>query len=155
MPAHRYWLIKSEAEVYSIADLERDRSTCWEGVRNYQARNIMRDEMRVGDLALYYHSNSDPTGVAGIARVCREAYPDDTAWERTSRYFDPKTDRSSPTWLMVDVEHVETFPCVVPLQELKSNPRLDGMMVIKRGMRLSIQPVDKKNFDEVLRMART
>ncbi|MDA0322153.1 MAG: EVE domain-containing protein [Verrucomicrobia bacterium] len=153
--AKRYWLMKSEAAVFSIDDLARDGKTHWEGVRNYQARNIMRDEMRVGDLVLYYHSNSDPTGVAGMARVCRTGYPDHTAFDAKSRYFDPKSVKDTPTWIMVDIEFVEKFAAVASLQDLKVNARLDGMIVIKRGMRLSVQPVDKKHFDEVCKMGKT
>ena len=106
----RYWLMKSEEDVYSIEDLERDGTTCWEGVRNYEARNLMRDGMKEGDLALFYHSNATPPGVAGIARITREAYPDHFAFDPKSNYFDAKSDPDAPRWLMVDVGFVERFP---------------------------------------------
>jgi predicted RNA-binding protein with PUA-like domain len=146
--------MKSEPGAYSIADLERNGTTCWDGVRNYQARNTMRDDMRKGDLVLFYHSSADPAGVAGVAKVCREAYPDHTAFDRRSRYYDPKSDPESPRWMMVDLEFVERFPRVVPLAELKADPKLTGMLVTKRGMRLSVQPVEKEHFQVVRRRGR-
>jgi predicted RNA-binding protein with PUA-like domain len=146
--------MKSEPEVYSIDDLARDGQTFWEGVRNYQARNFMRDDMRVGDLVLFYHSNAEPTGVAGIARVCRTAYPDDTALDPASDYHDPAASPEDPRWVRVDVEFVERFPGVVALDALRGNARLDGMYVIRRGMRLSVQPVTPDHFEEVVRMGR-
>ena len=152
--AKKHWLMKSEPDVYSIDDLARDGSTSWEGVRNYRARNLMRDEMKVGDLVLYYHSNADPKGVAGIAKVCKTAYPDDTQWNRKSKYYDPKSSREEPRWFMVDVEFVERFPRVVELSELKETPGLEGMMVIQRGARLSVQPVEKPHFDLVRKMGK-
>ena len=147
-----YWLIKSEPSVYSIDDLARDKKTYWDGVRNFQARNFLRDEIKAGDLVLYYHSNAEPPGVAGIARVCRSGYPDFTAWDKNDRHFDPKSDKVKPLWFMVDVEFVEKFTHFVPLEELISNPSLKGMMVTKRGSRLSIQPVDEKHFEIVRKM---
>jgi predicted RNA-binding protein with PUA-like domain len=154
MAAKRYWLMKSEPDAFSIDDLERNRTTSWEGVRNYQARNFMRDEMNVGDLVLFYHSNANPPGVAGVARVCKAAYPDPTQFDRRSRYFDEKSSRQEPRWLMVDVEFVEKFPAIVSLDELKSEPNLDGLLVTKRGQRLSIQPVDKPHFELICRLGR-
>lgn len=154
MAPKQYWLMKSEPNVFGIDDLERDGSTCWDGVRNYQARNFMRDEMRLGDLVLFYHSNAKPPGVAGIARVCRAAYLDHTQFDRKSTYFDPKATESEPRWMMVDIEFVEKFPRIVPLDTLKSEPQLDGMLVIKRGQRLSIQPVERKHFDRVRTIGR-
>jgi len=151
--ARKYWLMKSEPDVYSVQDLARDGSDGWEGVRNYQARNLMRDEMRVGDLVLYYHSNAKPSGVAGVARVCREAYPDDTQFDPKSKYFDARSDPEEPRWVRVDVEHVETFDDVISLADMKADAALEGMMVIRRGSRLSIQPVDKPHFRHVLKCA--
>ena len=145
--------MKSEPSVYSIDALERDRRTMWEGVRNYQARNLMRDEMAPGDLALFYHSSTDPTGVAGVARGVCEAYPDPTQFAAGHKYFDAKSGKDKPRWHLVDVEHVESFTAVVTLASLKAEPALEGMMVIKRGMRLSVQPVDKDHFKKVLQMA--
>jgi len=131
----KHWLIKSEPEVYSIDDLARDKRTSWEGVRNYQARNFLRDGMKKGDGVLFYHSNAEPPGVAGVARVVRGGYPDTT------------TKQSG--WVMVDVEFVQKFERFVPLEELKKNPKLKSMLVVQRGQRLSVQPVDKAHFDIV------
>jgi predicted RNA-binding protein with PUA-like domain len=149
--AQRYWLMKSEPDVYSIDDLAREGKTPWDGVRNYQARNFMR-EMQVGDLVLFYHSNTTSPGVAGIARICREAYPDYTARNPQSDYFDPKSTPDNPIWMMVDVEFVEKFPHFVPLEELRSVKDLEGMLVLRRGMRLSIQPVEPTHFTLIRKM---
>jgi len=150
----KYWLMKSEPDVYSIDTLESEGKTHWEGVRNYQARNFMRDEMSIGDQVLFYHSNTKPPGVVGLAEVCSEPYPDFTAWDKKSPYFDPKTDPESPRWMMVDVAYKETFKRLVTLDELKEHPDLEEMLVIRRGMRLSVQPVDKDHFDTVLRLGK-
>ncbi|MBK5096452.1 MAG: EVE domain-containing protein [Gemmatimonadetes bacterium] len=144
--------MKSEPGSYSLDDLERDRNTCWEGVRNYQARNLMR-EMRTGDLVLFYHSNADPPGAAGIARVEREAYPDHLSWDQASRYFDPKSSPDEPRWWMVDLRFVERFIRFVPLAELKAHPALAGMLVTGKS-RLSVQPVDAADFDTVVGLGR-
>jgi len=146
----QYWLMKSEPDVFSIEDLARKKKTSWDGVRNYQARNFMRDVMRVGDMVLFYHSNASPPGVAGLARVCREAHPDLTAQDPSSPYYDPKATPENPIWMMVDVEFVRRFPEIIPLDTLKSDPALKDMLVIKRGMRLSVQPVEKKHFDRIV-----
>ncbi|MCL7971049.1 MAG: EVE domain-containing protein [marine benthic group bacterium] len=146
----RCWLMKSEPDVYSIADLERDGSTCWEGVRNYQARNLMR-EMEIGDRVLFYHSNAKPPGVVGLARVCRLAYPDHFSWEEGHKYFDPKSTPDSPRWWMVDVEYVDTLPRMVALNELKEEPGLENMVVTRRS-RLSVQPVTDDEYEIVVRM---
>jgi predicted RNA-binding protein with PUA-like domain len=152
--AKRYWLMKSEPSSYSIDDLERDSVTTWEGVRNYQARNFMRDDMQPGDLVLFYASNAEPTGVAGIAEIAREGYPDHFAFDPRHVYYDPKSDPESPTWLMVDLKFVERFPTIVSLETLKRTPGLEEMMVTKRGSRLSIQPVTKAEFEIVRKLAR-
>lgn len=149
----RHWLLKSEPEVYSIDDLARDGRTEWDGVRNYQARNYMRDEMAAGDLVLFYHSNADPPGVAGVARVCSEAHPDSTQLDRKSDYYDPKATKDAPRWFCVDVEFVERFDAPVALDALKAEAALSGMMVVKRGVRFSVQPVDRAHFAHVVRMA--
>jgi predicted RNA-binding protein with PUA-like domain len=133
----KYWLMKSEPSAYSIDDLEREKKTSWNGVRNYQARNHMRDEMRVGDKVLFYASNGDPSGVSGVAEVVREGHPE----------------KEEP-WVMVDIGFVEKFPAVVPLDTLKTTPGLEEMMVIRKGARLSVQPVTKKEFDIVVKMGR-
>ena len=150
----RYWLMKSEPNVYSIHDLARNGVDCWDGVRNYQARNFMRDEMQVGDGVLFYHSNAKPAGVAGLARIARSAYPDHTAFDSSSTYYDPKSDSDNPRWLMVDVEFAEAFASVVSLAVLQSTPGLEDMMVIRRGMRLSIQPVTPAEWDIVVALGR-
>ena len=148
-----YWLMKSEPEVFSIQALRRDGQTHWEGVRNYQARNHLR-AMRAGDLVLFYHSNAQPPGVAGVARVCREAYPDESQFDAESHYYDAGSKRDDPRWSLVDVEFVEEFAQFVPLEVLKEDPALDGMLVIKRGMRLSVQPVEREHFTRVLKLGK-
>ena len=154
MAEKRFWLLKSEPETYSIADLERDGSTAWEGVRNYQARNFMRDDMKKGDLVLFYHSNAEPPGVAGLARVCREAYPDPFATQAGHKYFDPKARPEDPRWVLVDVAFEERFPQVVSLQAMKEDPALEGMLVTRRGQRLSVQPVEPAHFARVCALGR-
>jgi len=151
--AKRHWLLKSEPETYSIHDLERDRVTSWEGVRNYQARNFLR-EMKVGDKVLFYHSSSTPPGVAGLAEVVREAYPDSFAWDRKSPYYDPRSTEEKPVWFMVDVGFVERFPELLPLPELRDDPALEGMELLRKGSRLSVQPVSKEHFDHIVKLAR-
>lgn len=150
----RYWLMKSEPEVYSISDLKRDGKTGWEGVRNYQARNFMRDDMKKGDLVFFYHSNSEPSGIAGIARVCEESQPDPTQFEKKSEYFDPKASRETPTWMMVKVEFVEAFPRVLGLAELKKEKALSKMLVLQKGTRLSVTPVTSEEWKAVLALVR-
>jgi predicted RNA-binding protein with PUA-like domain len=149
-----YWLIKSEPEVFSIEALRKAGKTHWEGVRNYQARNHLR-AMKLGDLVLYYHSNADPPGVAGVARVCREAYPDDAQFDPESAYHDPQSPPDDPRWSMVDVEFVEVLPAFVSLDALKEDETLDGMLVRKRGMRLSVQPVEAAHFKRVLKLGKS
>lgn len=155
MAAKRYWLMKSEPDVFGIDELQRDGSTSWEGVRNYQARNYMRDDVKAGDLVLFYHSNAEPPGVAGVARVSKPAYPDHTQFDRKSKYFDPKASTDEPRWFMVDIEFVERFSEVVPLDALKNEPKLDGLLVIKRGQRLSVQPVAKAHFELIRKFGRS
>ena len=150
----RYWLLKCEPEAYAITDLERDGVTTWEGVRNYQARNFLRDDMKVGDGVLFYASNADPSGVTGLAEVAREGYPDPTAFEPKSRYYDPKSDPDAPIWYRVDVRFVEAFPQLIPLEALKATPGLERMMVVQKGSRLSVQPVAKPEFEIVRKLGR-
>ncbi|MCA9192718.1 MAG: EVE domain-containing protein [Planctomycetales bacterium] len=144
----RFWLIKSEPDVFSIDDLAAaaQKTTHWDGVRNYQARNTLRDQMKNGDLTLFYHSNALPAGVAGIAKVVREGYPDHTAFDKTDPHYDPKSKPDTPTWYMVDVKLVEKFKRLIPLEELKRLPELEGMVLLQRGSRLSVQPVEQKHF---------
>ncbi len=149
----QYWLMKSEPGVYSIDDLERDGKTCWDGVRNYQARNFMRNDMRVGDQVLFYHSNAKPPGVAGLARICKESHPDPTAFDRKDPHFDPKSNPADPRWFMVDVEFVEKFPEVIPLPELRDVKGL-GEMVLFRRSRLSVQPVQPEEFEIIRKLGR-
>ena len=146
----RCWLMKSEPHTYSIDDLERDGRTRWDGVRNYQARNLMR-EMQVGDRVLFYHSNANPPGVAGLARVVRAAYPDPTARDPDGDYYDPKATDDEPRWYMVDIEYVAHLPELVPLADLKAAEGLEDMVVTKRS-RLSVQPVAPAECDIVLAM---
>lgn len=152
--AKRYWLMKTEPDVYSIDDLERDGRTSWDGVRNYQARNLLRDDVKKGDAILFYHSSTTPPGIAGIAKVSRAAYPDPTAADPKSPYFDAKAPRDAPRWYSVEVELVERFPEILALDRLKSEPRLEGMLVTKRGQRLSVQPVDPEHWRIVLEIGR-
>lgn len=147
-----YWLMKSELDVYPYTQLVADGSTHWDGVRNYQARNMMRDAMKVGDLVLFYHSNCKPPHVAGVARVCKEGYPDHTSWDASSNYHDPKSTADSPRWFMVDIEPVIQLPDSVSLQSVRDNPACENMLLIRRGQRLSIQPVDEDDFDTILTM---
>jgi predicted RNA-binding protein with PUA-like domain len=147
-----HWLVKSELDVYPFAQLVADGQTHWDGVRNYQARNMMRDEMKLGDLVLFYHSNTKPPHVGGIARVAREGYPDFTSWDSTSKYFDESSSPDAPRWFMVDLEPVIETP-LVSLDELRSTPSLEGMALLQRGQRLSVQPVSIAHFEEVLRLA--
>ncbi len=149
----RYWLVKSEPDAYSIDDLARDGTEHWDGVRNYQARNLMRDEMDVGDLVLFYHSNAKPPGVAGLAEVASEAYPDHTSWDPESAYFDPKSSPDEPRWFMVDLRYVETFPTFVPLERIKAAPELAEMVLVNRS-RLSVQPVRPAEFEFIVDLAR-
>lgn len=146
--------MKSEPQVFSFEDLKNapDSTTHWDGVRNYQARNFMRDQMKIGDLVLYYHSNCDLPGVAGIAEIVREGYPDFSAWDSSSHYFDLKSTPDNPRWFMVDIKWKQAFTRVVSLKEMKENPELSGMKVVQRGMRLSVQPVEKIHFDRVVEM---
>lgn len=154
MAAKRYWLLKSEPEVYSIEDLERDGVTGWEGVRNFQARNSIRDDMRVGDGVLFYASSTDPSGVVGLAEIARAAYPDPFAFAEGNPYFDPKSDPASPTWYTADVRFVERFAGIVTLAQLRQTQGLENMVVLQKGSRLSVQPVTKAEFDRVVKLGR-
>ena len=152
--AKRYWLMKCEPSAYSIGDLARDGETSWEGVRNFQARNFMRDDMRVGDAVLFYASNADPSGVSGLATVSKTAYPDHFAWKKAHNYFDARSTKDKPVWFMVDLGFVEQFRATVPLATLKATKGLEEMKVVQKGSRLSVQPVTKKEYDIVVRLGR-
>ncbi|MAW07822.1 MAG: EVE domain-containing protein [Halobacteriovoraceae bacterium] len=149
----RYWLMKTEPDVFSIDDLKSQKTTPWEGVRNYQARNFMRDEMKKGDMVLIYHSNTKPPGVAGIGVVSKEAFPDHFAWDKKSKYFDPKSTKENPRWMMVEVKFKKKFKELISLSEIKETKGLEGMLILRKGNRLSITPVDKKHFDKIVEMA--
>ena len=151
-----HWLIKSEPDVFSIHDLAKAkaRTTCWEGVRNYQARNFLR-AMKLGDRGLFYHSNASPSAVAGVVEIVREAYPDPTAWDRTSDYHDPKASPENPVWSTVDVKLVEIFPREIPLDELRGLKPLAGMELLRRGSRLSVLPVTAAEFRTIEKLARS
>ncbi|MCA9539305.1 MAG: EVE domain-containing protein, partial [Myxococcales bacterium] len=138
--ARRHWLFKSEPDVYGFAHLlaEPDRTTLWDGVRNYQARNLLRDEVQVGDLVLFYHSQSDPPHVAGVCEVVRAGYPDPTQFDPASKYHDEKATPAAPRWFVVDVRAVAPLMRPVALAELKADPRLEGLLVIRKGQRLSV-----------------
>jgi predicted RNA-binding protein with PUA-like domain len=153
--AKRCWLMKSEPESFGIDDLARVRIEPWTGVRNFQARNLMRDEMQVGDDVLFYHSNATPPGAAGLAVVHRTGVVDDTQFEPSSKYYDPKARRTEPVWICVDVSYVATFPRFVSLEEMHAEPRLADMLVLRRGMRLSVQPVSTEHFEIVKELAST
>ena len=142
-----YWLMKSDVEDYSIDDLKRDKKTAWVGVRNYLARNYMRDQMRVGDLAFFYHSIADPSGIAGIAKVASRPYPDPTQFEKKSTYYEPKAIKAKPIWYLIDITFVKKFETFISLEQLKQDIRLDGMVVTRKGDRLSVQPVSEKHFE--------
>lgn len=148
----KYWLIKTEPETFSIDDLKRDKSTLWEGVRNYQARNYMRDAMKMGDLALFYHSSTEIPGVYGIARVSSEALPDESQFNPQSKYYDKKASKDKPIWMLRRFLFVKKLKNPVTLQQIKKSKSLSGILVAKRGMRLSIQPVDKTHFERILKL---
>ncbi len=150
----RYWLVKSEPDVYPLSQLKEDGVTPWDGIRNYQARNFMRDEMKVGDLVLFYHSNTKPPGVVGLCKVASEPYPDALQFEEGHKYFDPKATEEKPRWILVDMGYVETFEHPISLADLKSDPALEGMLVTRKGQRLSVQPVEQHHFDHIVALGR-
>jgi predicted RNA-binding protein with PUA-like domain len=149
----RCWLVKTEPGSYSIDDLRREGRTMWEGVRNFQARNLMRDLMRIGDPVLVYHSNAAPPGVIGLGEVVSEAHPDASSWDPESHYFDPGSSPEAPRWFCVDIGYVDTFPRLVPLEELRSHPGLTGMPLVSKS-RLSVQPVSAAQFELICDLAR-
>lgn len=151
----RYWLLKTEPESFSIQDLAAcpRKTTCWDGVRNYQARNFMRDQMRAGDGVLFYHSNANPPGIVGTAQIVREAYPDHTAWDAADHHYDPKSSADNPIWLMVDIRLKSIFAEPISLDALREVPSLSGMELLRRGSRLSVQPVSPAEFAEIVKIA--
>ena len=145
-----YWLMKSEPDAYSIDDLERDGREPWDGIRNYQARNMMRDEMKIGDEVFFYHSNCKEPGIVGIMKVASEPYPDPTQFDKKSKYFDPKSKTDDPRWCLVDVEFVRKLDRNITLAEIKEAKGLDGLILTRKGNRLSIMPVEKKHWNKLL-----
>jgi predicted RNA-binding protein with PUA-like domain len=145
--------MKSEPDAYSIDDLAADGHTHWDGVRSYQARNLMRDEMEIGDRVLFYHSQLKPPGVIGLAEVVKEAYPDHTSWDPDSHYFDPKSSPEAPRWFMVDIGFVEKFDRLVSIDEMREYPELQDMVLLKRS-RLSVQPVTEGEYGFIVDLAR-
>ena len=152
----KYWLMKTEPTTYSIDDLEREsnQTTCWEGVRNYQARNLLRDDIQEGDRVLFYHSACKEPAVVGTAVVSRPGYPDSHAFDKRSKYYDAKSDPDNPRWYMVDVKLEKKFDAPVTLASLREKASLKEMVLLQKGSRLSVQPVKKKEFDIVLKMAK-
>lgn len=144
--------MKSEPDVYSIDKLKKEKKTLWDGVRNYQARNFMRDDMKPGDQVLFYHSNATPPGIAGVAEISKEAAPDPSQFDSKGEYYDPKATPEKPRWFCVTVSYKEKFKKFVPLDDLKNTKGLEELLVIKKGQRLSIQPVQKKEFDLICKM---
>ena len=148
----QYWLMKSEPSVYSIDHLKAEprKTDHWDGVRNYQARNMMRDQMRKGDQVFFYHSACETPGIVGIATIAREAYPDFTAWDRKSKYYDAKSSKDEPRWFMVDVKYKRKLKRVITLAELKTHKQLEDMALVRKGNRLSIMPVSAKHWEFIL-----
>ena len=147
-----YWLMKSEPDVYSIDDLARDGREMWDSIRNYQARNMMRDDMRIGDEIFFYHSNCKEPGIVGIMKVASEPYPDPIQFDKKSRYFDEKSSKENPRWILVDVEFVRELSRNITLTEIKAEKSLEDMILARRGNRLSIMPVEKKHWNKILKL---
>lgn len=145
-----YWLMKSEPGDYSIDDLKRDKRQPWDGIRNYQVRNMFRDDMKVGDKALFYHSSCNVPAVVGVMTIASKAYPDETQFDPESKHYDPKSDPDDPRWLLVDVKFQRKLKRPIPLTELKEADGLDGFLLTRRGNRLSVFPVEKRHWDIVL-----
>ncbi len=149
----RYWLMKSEPDSFSIDDLKKrpKKTEPWDGVRNYQARNMMRDDMKKGDLAFFYHSNCDEPGIVGIMEICREGYPDYTAFDPEDHHFDPKSDPENPRWIMVDIKYKRHLERTISLRELKEHAaQMPDFPLIRKGNRLSVMPVEKEHWDFIL-----
>lgn len=151
--SRRYWLMKSEPEVFSIGDLKKKGSSLWDGVRNYQARNFMVQDMQPDDLVLFYHSSCEPPGVAGIAKVAKKAEPDPTQFDRKSPYFEPRAKKEKPVWFAATVSFVKAFPEVLPLEKIKAQSSLQDLPLLKRGNRLSIQPLTEAQFQQLVNLA--
>ena len=154
--AKKYWLVKSEPDVFSVEDLKKSKNqtTHWDGVRNYQARNFIRDEIKKGDGVFFYYSGSDQLGIFGICEVVKEGYPDHTQFDPESHNYFPSADPKNPPWFMFDLKLVEIFKKPVMLQDIKDNPKLKNMRLIQRGNRLSVMPVEKDHWDEIIKMSK-
>jgi predicted RNA-binding protein with PUA-like domain len=150
----KYWLMKSEPDVFSFDDLKKrpKKTEPWNGVRNYQARNFMRDEMKTGDLILFYHSSCEVPGVAGLAKVSSETYPDETQFDEKSEYFDPKATKISPRWFLIDVSYEKDLRIFISLEEIKKHKKLSEMRLLQRGNRLSILPVTREEFEYIVKL---
>jgi len=148
----RYWLMKSEPEVFSIDDLSKKKTAPWDGVRNYQARNYMMNDMQPGDTVLFYHSSCEPPGIAGLAKVAAAAKPDVTQFDKKSEYFDKGATKEKPRWFCVDVSFVKKYKNLIPLETLRQTKGLEQMLLLKKGQRLSIQPVTKAEYDIIAKM---
>ena len=154
--AAKYWLMKSEPGVFSIDDLAKakNQTAYWDGVRNYQARNYLRDDFKLGDKVIFYHSNAEPPAAAGICEVVKEAYPDFTAFDPENEHYDPKSKKDFPAWVMVDVKFAKKFSHPVSISEIKANTKLQKMHLVQRGNRLSVMPLTKEEFDEIVKMGK-
>jgi predicted RNA-binding protein with PUA-like domain len=149
----RHWLMKSEPQAYSIDDLARDKKTLWTGVRNFQARNLMTDDMKVGDPVIFYHSSSDPSGVAGLGKISKAAVADPTQFDEKSDYYEPRATKETPVWRCVEVKFVKKAKAILPLDALRKEKALDGMVLLQRGSRLSVQPVEPAAFARIVELA--
>jgi predicted RNA-binding protein with PUA-like domain len=154
--ATKYWLVKSEPSSFSIYDLEKskNKTTCWDGVRNYQARNFMRDEMKKGDKVLFYHSNTDPNAVVGVCEVVKESYVDHTQFDPDDKHYFPSSNPENPVWFMVNIKLLNIFKKPVTLPDIKNNSRLKNMRLVQKGNRLSVMPVAKEEFDVIVDMSK-
>lgn len=150
-----YWLFKSEPDAFSIDDLKdmKGKRDHWDGIRNYQARNLMRDEIKKGDLGFFYHSSCKVPGIVGVVEIVKEAYPDHTAWDPESSYYDPKSSKDNPRWVMVDVKFRHKYANVVTLERLRTLDKLDGMALLQKGSRLSIQPVSREHWNLITQLS--
>lgn len=153
--AKQYWLVKSEPGDFSIEDFEKSKEqiTYWNGVRNYQARNFIRDEMKIGDGVLFYQSNTEPTAVAGVCKIVKAAYPDFTQFDQEDKHYFPSATKANPVWFMFDIKLEKKLKKPVTLAEIKGNPKLENMRLVQRGNRLSVMPVKKEEWDEIIKMA--
>ena len=150
-----YWLFKSEPDAFSISDLKamKGKKDHWDGIRNYQARNLMRDQMVKGDLGFFYHSSCKVPGIVGIVEIVKEAYPDHTSWDPKAKYYDPKSSPDNPRWVMIDVKFRQEFKEIISLEQLRTVPKLEGMALLQKGSRLSIQPVTKAHWNIIVKLS--